>query len=51
MNNVPNLPDNEFNKKLISKYNEVIEKHGDFDSIIWDRQRKDFVVKLKENKN
>ncbi len=37
------LPDNDFTKSLIAKYNEVI-KDGDFKSIIWDCISKEFVV-------
>ena len=40
---VNKLPDNDFTKALVAKYNEVI-KDGDFKSIVWDRINKEFVV-------
>lgn len=40
---VNKLPDNDFTKALVAKYNEVI-KDGDFKSIVWDRKAKEFIV-------
>ena len=38
-----NLPDNDFNKKLVATYKRVI-KGGDFKHIIWDRKNKELTV-------
>ena len=40
---VNKLPDNDFTKSLVAKYNEVL-KTGDVKSIVWDRKAKEFVV-------
>ena len=39
-----NIPDNEFNRMLINKYEEVIASGIKWSNIIWDRFKKEFIV-------